>query len=159
MASRPRGALDRPPRPGPGPRPRARATGRAVSGGRRPRRGDDADRAAEVADLPVAIEHVAMVAELVALDLDALIGRGGGGVPAGASRRGGGRQAGGCQPPGLAVCQNAQALRYVKMSKISRRLDRGPLGTGRDCDPDIAPAEHRIGPDGALSFGPRTGDA
>lgn len=27
------------------------------------------------------------------------------------------------------------------MSNLSRRLDRGPLGTGRDRNPDIAPAE------------------
>ena len=27
------------------------------------------------------------------------------------------------------------------MSKLTRRLDRGPLGTGRDRNPDIAPAE------------------
>jgi len=26
------------------------------------------------------------------------------------------------------------------MPKLSRRLDCGPLGTGRDRDPDIAPA-------------------
>ena len=27
------------------------------------------------------------------------------------------------------------------MSKLTRRLDRGPLGTGRDRNPDIAPNE------------------
>lgn len=27
------------------------------------------------------------------------------------------------------------------MFKLSRRLDRGPLGTGRDRNPDIAPGE------------------
>lgn len=27
------------------------------------------------------------------------------------------------------------------MSKLTRRLDRGPLGTGRDRNPDIAPDE------------------
>jgi len=28
------------------------------------------------------------------------------------------------------------------MAKLSRRLDRGPLGTGRDRNPEIAPGEN-----------------